>query len=72
MVFSAMDEPLFKFFGSEKVIPLMKMLGMKEEKAVEHPMVSKSIINAQQKIASKVITEQPANSQAEWMEKNMK
>jgi len=72
IVFSAMDEPLFKHFGSEKLIPLMKMLGMKEDEVIEHSMVSKSIIKGQEKIAEQVNLEQSANSQAEWMVKNIK
>ncbi len=72
VVFSAMDEPLFKHFGSEKMIPFMKLLGMKEAEAIEHSMVSRSIIKGQEKIASQVSFEQTANSQAEWMEKNIK
>ena len=72
IVFSAMDEPLFKHFGSEKLIPLMKMLGMKEEEVIEHHMVSKSIIKGQEKIAQQVTFEQPASSQEEWMRKNLK
>jgi hypothetical protein len=72
IVFSAMDEPLFKFFGSEKLIPLMKMMGMKEAEPIEHAMVSKSIIKSQEKIASGITIEQTAGSQAEWMEKNIR
>jgi hypothetical protein len=72
LVFSALDEPLFKHFGSDKVIPLIKMLGMKEDEAIEHSMVSKSIIKGQEKIAEQVSLEQPASSQAEWMAKNIK
>ncbi|MFZ1452374.1 MAG: hypothetical protein WAT20_06700, partial [Ferruginibacter sp.] len=72
IVFSAMDEPLFKHFGSEKLIPLMKMMGMKEEEVIEHSMVSKSIIKGQEKIAEQVTLEQTANSQEEWMRKNIK
>jgi hypothetical protein len=72
IVFSAMDEPLFKHFGSEKLLPIMKMLGMKEDEVIEHPMVSKSIIKGQEKIAEQVSLEQTATSQAEWMEKNIK
>ncbi len=71
VVYSAMDEPLFKHFGSEKMIPLMKMLGMKEEEAIEHAMVSKSIIKAQEKIATLVTLDQSADSQERWMEKNI-
>ncbi len=70
-VFSAMDEPLFKHFGSDKMIPLIKLFGMKESEAIEHSYVTESIIKGQHKIAAKVLVEQPANSQAEWMEKNM-
>lgn len=72
IVFSALDEPLFKHFGSDKVIPMIKMLGMKENEAIEHSLVSKSIIKGQEKIAGMVSLEVAANSQAEWMEKNIK
>ena len=70
-VFSAMDEPLFKHFGSDKMIPLIKLFGMKESEAIEHSYVTESIIKGQGKIANKVTTEQTAGSQAEWMNKNM-
>ena len=71
LVFSAMDEPLFKHFGSDKMIPLIKLFGMKESEAIEHSYVTESIVKGQGKIANKVITEQTADSQAEWMIKNM-
>jgi hypothetical protein len=71
MVYSAMDEPLFKHFGSEKLIPLMKMMGMKENEIIEHSMVSKSIINGQKKIEEQVTIEQTASSQMEWMQLNL-
>ena len=72
IVYSAIDEPLFKHFGSEKLIPLMKMMGMKEDEVIEHSMVSKSIIKGQEKIAQQVTLEQSAASQEEWMRKNIK
>ncbi len=72
VVFSALDEPLFKHFGSDKIIPIMKMLGMKEDEVIEHNMVTKSIIKGQEKIAEQVTLEQAASSQAGWMEKNIK
>lgn len=70
-VFSAMDEPLFKHFGSDKMIPLIKLFGMKESEAIEHSYVTESIVKGQNKITNKVIIEQTAVSQAEWMIKNM-
>lgn len=71
IVYSAMDEPLFKHFGSEKLLPIMKMLGMKESEVIEHQMVCKSIIKGQEKIAEQVEIEQSATSQEEWMRKNL-
>ena len=72
IVYSAMDEPLFKHFGSDKLIPIMKMLGMKEDEVIEHSMVSKSIIKGQEKIAEQVSLELSASSQEDWMRKNLK
>lgn len=71
-VYSAMDEPLFKHLGSEKMLPMMKLLGMKEDEVIEHSLVTKSIIKGQAKIAAAVTLEQPAQSQGEWLEKNFK
>lgn len=72
IVYSAMDEPLFKHFGSDKLIPLMKMMGMKEDEVIEHSMVTKSIIKGQEKIAEQVSFEHAASSQGDWMKKNIK
>jgi hypothetical protein len=71
IVYSAMDEPLFKHFGSDKMIPLIKLLGMKESESIEHSYVTESITKGQKKIADKVIVEQSAQSQGEWMERNL-
>lgn len=71
VVYSAMDEPLFVHFGSEKMLGLMKLLGMKEDEVIEHSLVTKSIIKGQDKIAAAVQQEQPASSQKEWLEKNL-
>jgi len=70
-VYSSMDEPLFKHLGAEKMIPMMKLMGMKESEAIRHPMVSKSIIKGQKSIAEKVEVDLDATSQSEWMNKNL-
>ncbi len=71
IVYSAMDEPLFKHFGSDKMIPMIKLMGMKDSESIEHSYVTESIIKGQKKIAAKVMVEQSANSQDEWMERNL-
>jgi hypothetical protein len=70
--YNALDEAVFEPFGGEKIIGLMEKWGLKEDEAVEHSMISQSIINAQKKIAKKVTLEQAARSQKEWMERNAK
>lgn len=69
-VYNSLDEPLFALFGSDRIIELMKKMGMKEDEAVTHSLISKSVKNAQEKIEKKVTLEIPANSQKEWMQKN--
>ena len=69
-IWSAMDESLFKEFGSDKIVQMMKQFGMKEDQVIEHNMISKAIHNAQEKIETKVIVDQMASSQEEWLRKN--
>ncbi len=71
VIWSALDEPLFKHFGGDKIIQLMKQLGMKETEAIQHNMISKAIHSAQEKIAKKVTFEQSAGSQADWLKNNL-
>ena len=70
-VWSALDEPFFLHYGSEKIVQLMKQTGMAETEAVEHKMLSRSIQKAQEKIETKVLAEQNAHSQKDWIEKNL-
>ena len=71
-VYSALDEPLYKHFGADRIIDIVQKLGMKENEAIEHSMVSSSIKKAQQKIEKKVVFEQTAHSQSDWLQKNYK
>jgi hypothetical protein len=71
VIYSSLQEPLFKLFGSDKIIQLMKQLGMKEDEVVEHKMISNSIRNAQEKIEKKVDMDLSARSQKDWIEKNL-
>ena len=69
---TAVDEPLLKYFGGEKLIKIMESLGMKEEDPIEHKLITQSIVTAQKKIDAKVLIEQSTRSQSEWMERNLK
>lgn len=70
IVHAALNEPLLLQFGGERIAGLMKQLGMAAEESVSHPMISKAIVNAQEKIEKKVVTESLATSAAQWIAKN--
>ncbi len=70
-VLSALDEPLFMYFGGERLIELMKKLGIEEDEILGHSMITSSIRNAQHKVAEKVRTEKKAFSQQEWFVRNV-
>ncbi len=70
-ILSSLDEPLFKRFGSDKIIQLMKQMGTGERQSIENNLITKAIHNAQEKMESKVSFEQSAHSQGDWLEKNL-
>jgi hypothetical protein len=71
IVLSSLDEPLFEQFGSDKIIQMMKNLGMKDDETIQHPMITKAIAQAQNKLENKVVVENTANSSKEWFERNI-
>lgn len=71
-VLSSLDEPLFKKFGSDKIIGMLKQMGMNETDPLENSMISNAIRNAQEKLEKQVIVEHSAQSQQNWLEKNVK
>ncbi|QDP86462.1 hypothetical protein FNJ88_13200 [Chryseobacterium sp. SNU WT5] len=66
-VFSSISEPIFQLFGGDHLAELMNRLGMKEDEMIEHNMISKSIMRAQEKIAQKTTQNVSAKSQKEWL-----
>jgi preprotein translocase subunit SecA len=68
--YSSLDNPLMDVFGANNIISLMEKLGMKEDEAIEHTMVTKAMQNARRKLEEMVKFEQTALSEKEWFEKN--
>jgi preprotein translocase subunit SecA len=46
----ALDDPLMRMFGSDRIAGLMEKLGMEDGVPIEHKMVSRSIETAQKKV----------------------
>jgi hypothetical protein len=69
--FTSLDEPLMQHFGSQNIIELIKKMELKEDEVISHSIVTKSVENAQRKIAKKVPYEIRAKSQEEWVIMNL-
>lgn len=67
-VLSSISEPVFSLFGGDKMVDMMRKMGMKEDEMIEHNMISKSIMRAQEKIAEKSRQHISARSQADWLQ----
>lgn len=52
--FIGMDEVLMKLFGSDRIIGMMQKMGMKQDEAISHPMVTGSLQKAQLKLDQKI------------------
>ncbi|CAG0960631.1 Protein translocase subunit SecA [Phycisphaerales bacterium] len=48
--FVSLEDDLMKMFAGETTMKILARLGMKEGDAIEHPMLSKSVANAQKKV----------------------
>ena len=46
----ALDDDLIRLFGGDKISGIMDKLGMEKGEAIEHPLLSKAIENAQKKV----------------------
>lgn len=48
----SMEDNLMRIFASDRVVGMMKKLGMEYGESIEHPLITKSIANAQRKVES--------------------
>ncbi|RMG22480.1 MAG: preprotein translocase subunit SecA [Bacteroidetes bacterium] len=46
----SLEDDLMRLFGSERISKVMDRLGLKEGEVIQHPMISRSIGNAQRKV----------------------
>ncbi|MCL1916626.1 MAG: preprotein translocase subunit SecA, partial [Desulfovibrionaceae bacterium] len=46
----AMEDDLMRIFGADKHMGIMGKLGLKDGEAIEHPLISRSIMNAQKRV----------------------
>lgn len=68
--YTALDEPWLKPFGVERILQIMGRLGVDEKTVLSHPLLNRSIQNAQQMLSRQVNYEQSCYSCDEWMQVN--
>ncbi len=49
----SLEDDLMRIFAGDRVVNMMRAMGLKEDEAIEHKMVSRSIENAQRKVESR-------------------
>lgn len=69
-VISSLDDPLFMYFGGERLKSLVEKLGMAPGETLEHQMITASIKRAQEKLSAKITLDFSARSQEEWFRKS--
>jgi hypothetical protein len=66
--YNTLTEPIFEYFGGDRIIDVMSMMGYKDDETIQHKMIDKSLLRAQEKIAERVQFETNTSaSQNEWM-----
>lgn len=70
--FSSLDDRAFEMFGADNIKSIMEKMGLKEDEAIEHAMVTKSMARAREKIAASVSQEITALTELDWYQKNYK
>jgi len=71
LFFNSFSEPIFQYFGAERILSILEKLGFEEGQPIEHPMISQSIKNAQQKIDEKVSFPSDTRNAKDWLSINL-
>lgn len=69
---SSLDDPMFEIFGASNIKVILERLGLGDDECIQHAMVDKAILRAQEKLAKDVRTDVKANDEVEWFRKNTK
>jgi hypothetical protein len=66
----SLEDAVLRVFAGKWVEQVLGRLGMKEDEAIESPMVARRIQSAQKSIGQKATGDAPAKSAEEWFQKN--
>lgn len=71
VAYVSLTEPWLQDLMGDRVIPLLQKLGLEADECIQHPLLSKSIRSAQEKIKSKMRRDLPYDSVEEWLAGNI-
>ena len=66
----SLEDPLLRVFAGEWVQNVLQRLGMNENEAIQSQMVTRRLQAAAQKIEQQAVSDLPAESAEEWLERN--
>lgn len=67
----SLEDELLKHFGSERIVQMLEKMGFQDDEALEHNMISKSILNAQKKIDEQVKFGTNTRNSKDWFKMNL-
>ncbi|MBL8735723.1 MAG: hypothetical protein JNL12_04790 [Planctomycetes bacterium] len=70
--FVSFDSPTMATFARPWVRAMMQKLGMRPDAPIDSPMVTRGFRKALAKLEQRVVGNQPADSLAEWMQRNLR
>ncbi len=70
--YSSLDDPSFKIFGADHIKETLSKIGLADDEAIQHTMVSRAMKNAREKIEKSIAHEIVCATELEWFSKNYK
>ena len=70
--YSSLDDRAFKIFGANQIKSTLEKIGLADDEAIEHAMVSRAMKNAREKIELSVKQEIICATEVEWFQRNYK
>lgn len=67
----ALDDPLLLHFNGDSIQTLFKKIGIDESETLSHPLITKAMANAQEKLESSVPQDLQAESIEDWFKYNL-
>jgi hypothetical protein len=69
--YNSFEDKLMQMFGSDRILHLMERMGLKDDEAIQHSLISSSLEKVQQKVDAKISINSITRLRKDWFEINM-